>query len=340
MLSLVNVVERMTRDPATLVDRTPYEVIHRNGDKLEVRRYRPLAEDLHRTPVLLIPPLMVKPFIYDLSPSRSFVAWLLAEGFDVFLVDFGEPDASDEGVTLESYVLDWLPQAVDATCRIAGSERVSLIGYCMGGLFALMHTSANRDRRVRNIVNIASPVDSRKMGALAWLGRTTHEQVLYISQRLGNVPGRLSGALFKLIHPLHHLTRYAALLRHLGDDEYVETFDALSEWTNNFIDYPGEAFRQFFRDFIKHNKLRNGEMVFGEGAVADLGWIRCPLLCFAGEKDIIAPERSTRELLDLVASDDKRLLVVPGGHLGTVAGHAAPEQVWRPTSRWLAERSS
>ena len=63
-------------------------------------------------PVLLIPPLMVKPFIFDLFPGRSMVRFLLDHGFAVYLVDFGEPDAADSYVTLDDYVLDWMPDRV------------------------------------------------------------------------------------------------------------------------------------------------------------------------------------------------------------------------------------
>ena len=71
----------------------------------------------HDLPVLLIPPLMVKPFIFDLFPGRSLVRFLLDRGFAVFLVDFGEPDAADSYVTLDDYVLDWMPDRLPAGGR-------------------------------------------------------------------------------------------------------------------------------------------------------------------------------------------------------------------------------
>ena len=72
------------------------------------------------SPVLLVPPLMVKPFIFDLYPGRSLVRFLLQRGFRVYLVDFGEPDDADAYVTLDDYVLDWIPtacRAVQGGCR-------------------------------------------------------------------------------------------------------------------------------------------------------------------------------------------------------------------------------
>jgi len=60
---------------------------------------------------------------------------------------------------------------------------------------------------------------------------------------------------------------------------------------------------------------------------------------FAGRTDQIAPVAAVRAVLDAVGSDDKTFLVVPGGHMGILAGSTAPERVWKPAAEWLAQRS-
>src|SRR4051812_35153527 len=74
---------------------------------LLLRRYRrPEGVKVsHPVPVLITPPLMVKPDIYDLRPGHSFVEYMLERGFDVFLVDFGRPDARDRDFRIEDYLL-------------------------------------------------------------------------------------------------------------------------------------------------------------------------------------------------------------------------------------------
>ena len=350
--SVVNGIDWFLRDPADVVDRTPFDVIH-SDNKLQVRRYRPLdrldtwgmgtvvdsaSPAPVAVPVLLVPPLMVRPFIYDLTEQRSFVRTLLGAGFDVFLVDFGEPDADDVHISLDDYVLDWMPQAVGAACEASGAGEVSIIGYCQGGLFALMHVATNEDQRVRNIVTIGTPIDTDKMGPLIWLLRNAQGQVDFVAKRMGNVPGEISSRFFKLFSPLKSMTRYTDLFLNMYNEEYVNGFDALTQWTDNFIDYPGTAFRQLMRDFMAGNKLMDGEMVFGE-KVADLRRVRCPVLAFAGQSDEVVPAAAVRAVLDVVGSSDTQFRVVPGGHMGVFAGRQAPEQVWLHSARWLAERS-
>ncbi len=336
LLRFVNGVDWLLRDPKTVVGRTPYDVVFRHG-KLEVRRYGSHASARY-LPVLLIPPLMVKPFIFDLYPGRSMVAYLLAHGFPVYLVDFGEPDAADAYVALDDYVVDWIPAACDAVKRDSGSSELSLLGYCMGGLFALSHVAANDDTSVRNIVSIGAPIDMNKMGLFAWMSKLAGGQVDFLTRRIGNVPGGLSSTVFRLLTPMKNITRYADLFMNMWDREYVNGFDAMNQWVSQFIDYPQTAFLQFQREFVRRNKLVKGQMMF-RGRRADLSRVRAALLVFAGRTDMIAPSASVRAVLDAVGSTDKRFRLVTGGHMGVFAGATAPRAVWQPAARWLASRS-
>ncbi len=341
VLRFLNGVDWLIRDPRQVVGRTPYDVVWQR-DKLEVRRYRHADAAIrprHAVPVLCVPPLMVKPFIFDLFPARSLVRYLVEHGFDVYLVDFGEPDAADSLVTLDDYVLDWLPAACRAVRAASGQRELSLLGYCMGGLFGLMYLGVTADRGVRNLVTISAPLDVSKMGAFAWMAKTAGGQVDFLARRIGNVPGGLSSAVFRLLTPAKNVTRYADLFMNLWDREYVNGFDAMNQWIGQFIDYPQGAFLQFVHDFVQRNALVRGKMRFG-GKTADLRRVRANLLAFAGRSDQIAPAAAVRAQIDAVGSADVSFRLAPGGHMGVFAGHAAPAQVWRPTVEWLAARSA
>src|SRR5215470_934161 len=341
ILRFLNGVDWLLRDPTQVVGRTPYESVYRR-DKLEVRRYHhphTRLQPRHDLPVLLIPPLMVKPFIFDLYPSRSLVTFLLDRGFDVYLVDFGEPDAADSYVTLDDYVLDWLPTASEQVKQTTGRRELSMLGYCMGGLFGLMHLGVSRDRSVRNLVTIGAPLDVSKMGLFAWAAKWGGAQTEFLAKRIGNVPGGLSSTVFRLMTPAKNLTRYADLFMNMWDREYVNGFDAMNQWVSQFIDYPQGAFVQFTRDFMQRNELVRGTMRFG-GRAADLGRVRANLLAFAGKTDMIAPVAAVRAQLDAVGSADVTFRLVPGGHMGVFAGAGAPKHVWQPAVDWLAARSA
>jgi polyhydroxyalkanoate synthase subunit PhaC len=341
VLRFLNGVDWLIRDPKQVVGRTPYDVVFERG-KLQVRRYRHAHTDIaphYALPVLLVPPLMVKPFIFDLYPGRSLVKYLLDRGFAVFLVDFGEPDAADSYVTLDDYVLDWLPTAIREVRTAMGSRELSLLGYCMGGLFAFMYLGVQRDRSVRNLVTIGAPLDVSKMGLFAWAAKMGGGQVEFLAKRIGNVPGGMSSAVFRLMTPAKNITRYADLFMNMWDSEYVNGFDAMNQWVSQFIDYPQGAFLQFTRDFMQQNQLVRGKMRFG-GKAADLENIHANLLAFAGRTDSIAPKAAVRAQIDAVSSADVTFRLAPGGHMGLFAGGSAPKHVWQPAAEWLAARSA
>ena len=118
-------------------------------------------------PVLLVFALINRPHIFDLRPGHSFVEYLLGEGFDVLLLDWGEPDEEDADQGLEFYVCDALPAAIRETRRATGAEEVSLLGWCIGGTLVAMHAALEPDTPVRNLVCLTTPIDTpaRSTGA-------------------------------------------------------------------------------------------------------------------------------------------------------------------------------
>jgi polyhydroxyalkanoate synthase len=327
------------------------DVVFSKG-KLELSRIRPIRDveyelgsevhhiafERHRTPLMLIPPLMVRPYVYDLRPEHSMVRTLRNAGFDVFVVDFGVPDHEDERVRLDDYVLDYVPACVDAVLSTSGAPGVSLSGYCMGGIFCLMHAATHHDARVRNIVTIGAPVNFTKMRAAYLASRIGALGIGPLMDLIGNVPGKVSSFGFKLMSGARALTKWGDFVANLDDEDFVRSFDAVNTWVNDLIPYPKEAFKQMVREVVSGNRLIVGGLSFGDKP-CDLGAVTQPILAFAGKSDNIATPQATEAIVDLVASSDKTLVPVSGGHVGVVAGSAAPREVWQPMIDWLSPRS-
>ncbi len=102
--------------------------------------------------------------------------------------------------------------------------------------------------------------------------------------------------------------------------------------------FPGEAFRQWIRDFYQKNKLPKGEIEL-RGQCVDLSNIECPLLNIAGSKDFICPVAQARTTMDLVHSRDKEFAIFNAGHVGLMAGPVAKEELWPRVRDWLKPRS-
>jgi polyhydroxyalkanoate synthase len=352
VLSFVNGLVYVTGGAARRqVGNVAKDLVFERG-KLSLWRVRPIEDEEYElghadfkvelvkrqpVPLLLIPPLMVRPFVYDLRPEHSMVRALRNAGFDVFIVDFGVPDEADERLRLDDYVMDFVPTCVDEALRASSARELSLVGYCMGGIFALLHVATFEDARVKNIVTIGAPINFEKMGLVSVAARLGVPVIDRLLDRIGNVPAHLSRTGFNLMGGTRTVTKYADLFANLYDEEYVRGFDSIDTWLRQMIPYPRDAFRQTLKDVVRGNKMLKNTLVFGEKR-ANMQAVTCPILAFAGKTDNIATVASTKAILDLVGSADKTFSEVPGGHIGVVAGSSAPDAVWQPAIAWLRAR--
>jgi polyhydroxyalkanoate synthase len=306
---------------------------------LLLRRYRrPEGVAVtHPVPVLIIPPLMVKPDIYDLRPGHSFVEYMLREGFDVFLVDFGRPDARDRDFRLEDYLLHPINTSVEKMREVTGSRQVSIFGYCMGGIFATVYAALERTDAVKNVVLLGAPIDFEKLGVYHTLIGYVDKAMIGVAEAFGYFPAVMSQTLFQLTQPAKALTRPLNLVWNLWDDEYLESYEAMNKWTSDFLHYPEAAFKQFATDFVRDNKLVRSEVeMFGRRV--DLSRIKASYLVLASPDDHFGPPAAARPVIDAIGTDDKTFMLVRGGHLGAMAGSRAPAN-WKLVAEWLAERS-
>jgi polyhydroxyalkanoate synthase len=60
-------------------------VIFRN-DLLELIQYKPITEQVHERPLLVVPPQINKFYVFDLSPEKSVARFLLRNGVQTFVV--------------------------------------------------------------------------------------------------------------------------------------------------------------------------------------------------------------------------------------------------------------
>jgi len=315
-----------------------------SGEKIKVK------QDTHKTPLLLVPPLAATSMIFDLMPHRSIVRYFLAQGYDVYLVDWGDVTADHSDLSLETYVLEWMPQVLESVRKESGSEDVSIFSYCMGGLIALMYLATSSDQHVRNLITVASPVDMHQSGVAGKVLSTIYKPAQTISSILNfslldlpgryfHVPGWTSSLMFKLTNPIGSVINSFDKFLNLWDREYLQESLTMSKWFDDMVDYPGETIKDMAVHMMLNNKIASGKMKIGESS-AEFNTIKCAILAFAGEADNLVSVTAARKVLEIVSSQDKEFCVVPGGHAGVFAGSSAPKNTWKISSDWLESRSA
>ena len=109
------------------VGATPKDLVWQR-DNASLWRY-PSERIAYAPPVVLVHSLVSRSFILDLRPGNSMVEFLRDFGFDVYLVDWGVPDELDADNTLETYVDEYLPRAIEAVGCESACPDVTLVGY-------------------------------------------------------------------------------------------------------------------------------------------------------------------------------------------------------------------
>jgi polyhydroxyalkanoate synthase len=315
---------------------TPKDTVWQSG-KVELWRYR--SDDRRaRPPLLLVHSLVSRSYVFDLAPGNSFVEFLLGQGFDVFLTNWGTPDEMESGNTLETYCDELLPDMVDAVCAATGSSTVSMFGYCMGGMLSLLYAAGHAGGPVVNLAVMATPVDFQHLGLMTGLVQAGRVDPNDILDETGNVPAEAMLNAFRLLEPVANVSQYVNLWQHMWNDEFVTAHQRMSTWGRDHIPFPGACMVQITSLFARDNLLATGRVPLGDRTV-DLADITVPFLNIVGEKDNIVPPESNANLVALVGSPDAEELRLRAGHAGLIVGGSAHKRNLPPMADWLLRHS-
>lgn len=340
MLSRVKKATKvLTSDTEPEVAPTPKEVIW-TKNKTKLYRYISEKPAKIKTPILLVYALINKPYILDLTKGSSFVEYLVNRGFDVYLLDWGTPGYEDKNMKLDDYIMDYIPRAVQKVLRKSKVDEVSMLGYCMGGTMTSIFAALHPELPIKNIVFMTSPFDFENTGLYGEMLDEKYFNIDKVVDTLGLIPPEMIDFGNKLIKPMSNIYGpYVSLVERADNDNFLKSWRLLQKWLNDGIPFPGEAYRQWIRDFYQKNKLIKGELVV-RGQKVDLKNIKANVLNLSGVSDIIAQPHQVEALMDAISSKDKQYLNLPVGHTSITFGSKATKITYPTVSDWLEERSN
>jgi polyhydroxyalkanoate synthase len=315
------------------------------GTLREVYHYRPQAGVRSQgDPVLLVTPLAAPAICFDLRRGCSLVEHFVAGGRPTYLVEYGNVSFRDRTLGLEHWVEEVVPTAVREVSAHAGGRPVHVVGWSLGGLFALLTAADAPDLPIASLSVLGAPVDVTRVPLVAPLRPLLdltrgHGLVTRAYRAAGGAPTPLVRWAFQLSSFQKLVTKPLAIASHLDDTDFLAQLEAVDRFTARMTAYPGRSFGQLYHRFAKGNALASGSVEIGDHEVS-LAGITAPVLVFAGATDGIAPIESVRAVLPLLSgSRDVRFEIVPGGHLGMLTGRAARGSTWQVLDEWIAQWS-
>lgn len=329
----------LTKEPDPEVGQSPKEVIW-TKNKAKLYRYTSENPKKHKTPLLFIYALINKPYILDLTKGASFVEYLVNRGFDVYLLDWGTPGYEDREMKLDDYVLDYIPRAVRKVLKTSNADEISILGYCMGGTLTSIFASLHPELPIRNLMFMTSPFDFEETGMYGSFLDERFFDIDKVVETLGLIPPEMIDFGNKMLKPMANFYGpYINLVDRADNEESIKSWKLIQKWVSDGIPFPGEAYRQWIRDFYQQNKLIKGEFVV-RGRKVNLNNITANVLNLSGEKDNIAQPHQVEALMDVISSKDKKYICIPVGHASITYGSKATKITYPTVADWLEKRSN
>lgn len=289
-------------------------------------------------PLLIVPSLINRAYILDLSERKSLLRYLAAKGLRPLLADWGYPGPRERKFTSSDYIAGSLEDMLEATVKITGKKPI-VVGYCMGGLLALA-LAVLRPGDVAGLALLATPWDFHcQRGEQARLVATMLGPLEPVIARMGELPVDLLQVLFASIDPLGSARKFCAFAGLVQSAEgsatlsaRVEDFVALEDWLNDGVPLAASVARECLGSWYGANEPAKGKWRVGGKAIVPQR-VRCRSLVVIPAQDRIVPPESAEALVGALPNAER--MAPPLGHIGMVVGSRAESMLWEPLVAWL-----
>ena len=296
---------------------TAGSVVYRS-EVFELIQYTPQTEEVWTVPLLMVPPVINKFYVLDISPGRSMIEYFLQQGIQVFAISWRNPGAQQRDWDIDTYgaaIID----AMDAVGKVAGSDRVHLQASCSGGILAAMTaahlTAIGEGDRLASLTLMVTVLDQRKAGfAAAAIDEEMANVAIALSARKGYLDGRSLAEVFAWLRPTDLVWRYWV-------NNYVEgrspaAFDVLF-WNADTTRMAAGLHRDMVLVGL-HNSLVTPGAVEMLGTPVDLSKLAVDAYVVAGIADHISPWQACYRSARLLGSTNLRFVLSSSGHIAAL----------------------
>ncbi len=286
-----------------------------------------------RIKLLIVPHIVNRPYILDFSSEISVIRSMCTKNIDVYMIDWGYPTSSQSHISFAHYV-----RYVDLAADMLANAQPIVLGYCTGGIIALIWASRHT-QKLKALISMATPVDFSEWTdpRLLW-GKVF--DVRWVCDHFGNIPGEMINfigmQLFVSFLPLFAVEEEFW-------DEFVDHAALWNSWRKwrwlaDAQAIPRRAYQQFIEDCYRNNLLIQNRLRV-DGRPVDLTRIKCPVLNILARYDHIVPISSAAALRRVYQGQDYREIRFPSSHVGLSTSRKAMQMLWPQVIQWIKTKA-
>lgn len=295
---------------------TPGAVVARD-DVAELLQYTPTSEKVREVATIVVPPPIGRYYFLDLAPGRSFVEYAVAEGQQMFLLSWRNPEKQHAKWNIDTYG-ERLLRAIEEVREITGQERVNLVGFCAGGLIEAVALNRLAEQGLDHVGAASFAVT-----LMDWRGRYpmnafANDAVLEFARRASARKGVFAahqmGGAFTWLRPDDLVWNYWVNNYLMGKEP--PAFDILA-WNADGTRLPAGLHGQFL-DLFKNSPMAQVDTRSYCGSPFDASRITVPVFVQGAVTDHLTPWQGTYRTTELVGSDDITYVLSNAGHIASL----------------------
>ena len=284
----------------------------------ELIQYTPQTDKVWSVPLLLVPPVINKFYILDISPGRSMVEYFLQQDHQVFAMSWRNPTAEQRDWGFDVYG-QAIIEALNAVHTITHSRRAHVQASCSGGILAAMTaahlTAIGEGQRLAGLTLMVTVLDQYHAGfAAAAIDAETADLAIAMSASKGYLDGRSLAEVFAWLRPNDLVWRY--WVNNYIQGKTPASFDVLF-WNADTTRMAAALHRDMVRMGL-HNSLATPGGVSMLGTPVDLSTLTTDTYVVAGVADHISPWQACYRSAGLLSSTDVRFVLSSSGHIAAL----------------------
>ena len=293
---------------------TPGAVVFRN-ELLELIQYTPTTPNVRKRPLVITPPQINKYYALDLSPDKSMVRFLLDSGLQVFCVSWRNPTAAHREWGLDTYVAA-LDEAVDVARDLTGSDDISMMGSCSGGITSTAYFAtlgSAEQQKIKNMLLAVCLLDPSTAGESAFgclMTPETMHAAKEASRLRGMVDGHELARMFAWMRPNDLVWNYWVNNYLLGNQP--PAFDILY-WNADTTRLPAGLHGDYLDLYFTNPFVNTGKLALN-GKTIDMSRIKVDSYVVAGVTDHITPWKGVHKTAQIMG-EGTTFVLSNSGHL-------------------------